>query len=587
LRRDATQQEGRPALRCLEKQGPWTPTGCSRPSDVPSHAPPTPKLFGKRTAIYARFSSSNQREASIEDQVRVCTDFIAREGGVVREDLIFVDRAISGSSLTRSGFEQMMSQVLARPPRVDAIVCEDLSRIARDLADGAALFKRLQFAGVPLIGIADNIDTANPSSKMSYGLKALMSEAYIDDLRFRTKRRLDGRASRTTRPAVFRSAFAANPFLAATAPSSVTGSSSDEQGKATVTRIFTMYSQGQSLESIARLLNADKVPPPRASTRHRRKGWVASTIRAILRNHAYVGEFAFNRREWRKVRDTNVRRYRSRPDAEVTHRSRPHLRIIDADLWKDVQTRIHAVRQIYVKTEGARPCAALGNRTSYPLSGLLHCGECGVPLTIFGGSSRRYCRCSDNKKRGTCANRLSLREDIARCGLLGFRRENLTGPKEVAFIRKTVAEVLGNRSRKTNAEIAERRQRLASTEERIAGLIQFIADDDRSDYVRVALRDLEAQAKMEKAAIADLEARRSEAVRLPSVEETVERAMMFEKNLLANPTSGREALRHLFEDGKVFCRPQPEGVYLARGQILPSRPLLLAARGRASEGPRP
>ena len=84
--------------------------------------------------------------------------------------------------------------------------------------------------------------------------------------------------------------------------------------------------------------------------------------------------------------------------------------------------------------------------------------------------------------------------------------------------------------------------------------------------MRVALRDLEAQAKMEKAAIADLEARGSAAVRLPSIEETVERAMLFEKNLLENPTAGREALRHLFEDGKVLCRPQPDGVYLAEGK---------------------
>jgi DNA invertase Pin-like site-specific DNA recombinase len=87
-----------------------------------------------------------------------------------------------------------MSLVFARPPRVDVIVCEDLSRVTRDFADGATLFKHLQFAGVPLIGIADNIDTASPSSKMNYGLKALMSEQYVDDLRFRTKRGLDGRA---------------------------------------------------------------------------------------------------------------------------------------------------------------------------------------------------------------------------------------------------------------------------------------------------------------------------------------------------------------------------------------------------------
>ena len=139
-----------------------------------------------------------------EDQVRVCTDFVEREGGVVREDLIFVDRAISGSSLSRAGFEQMMT-LGARAP-----ASRRRDRLRRLVAHHTAtspterrLFKRLQFAGVPLIGIADNIDTANPSSKMSYGLKALMSEAYINDLRFvkararwsRPEGLLDGRPS--------------------------------------------------------------------------------------------------------------------------------------------------------------------------------------------------------------------------------------------------------------------------------------------------------------------------------------------------------------------------------------------------------
>ncbi len=58
----------------------------------------------------------------------------------------------------------------------------------------------------------------------------------------------------------------------------------DERGKATVTRIFMMYRKGMSLESIARTLNVEREPPPRAKTKHRRKGWVASTIRDILRN---------------------------------------------------------------------------------------------------------------------------------------------------------------------------------------------------------------------------------------------------------------------------------------------------------------
>jgi hypothetical protein len=68
---------------------------------------------------------------------------------------------------------------------------------------------------------------------------------------------------------------------------------------------------------------------------------------------------------------------------------------------------------------------------------------------------------------------------------------------------------------------------------------------------------------------ADLEARGSEAIRLPSREEVVERALLFEKNLQEDPVSGREELRRLFEGGKVLCRPQPDGFYLAEGNLLP------------------
>jgi hypothetical protein len=82
---------------------------------------------------------------------------------------------------------------------------------------------------------------------------------------------------------------------------------------------------------IAALFNKEGVPPPRAHTKHRRKGWVASTIREILRNEAYIGVWRFKRKQWRKIPETPIRRYRLRPEPDVMTRQRPHLRIIDQD----------------------------------------------------------------------------------------------------------------------------------------------------------------------------------------------------------------------------------------------------------------
>lgn len=62
----------------------------------------------KTAVIYARFSCSKQREASIDDQLRVCREWCEREGyTVVRE---YADRAMSGRTDDRPEFQQMIAR---------------------------------------------------------------------------------------------------------------------------------------------------------------------------------------------------------------------------------------------------------------------------------------------------------------------------------------------------------------------------------------------------------------------------------------------------------------------------------------------
>jgi site-specific DNA recombinase len=98
--------------------------------------------------IYARFSSTLQNERSIDDQVRRCRAFITQHGGNPDEAKVFADYAVSGSSLDRPGFEAMMDVV--KKGQGKSIVTEDMSRISRDFADSAQIFKQLQFLRVPL-----------------------------------------------------------------------------------------------------------------------------------------------------------------------------------------------------------------------------------------------------------------------------------------------------------------------------------------------------------------------------------------------------------------------------------------------------
>lgn len=253
-----------------------------------------------------RWRPDRQRETSIEDQVRRCREYIERAGGDPERAEVFTDMAISGASTQRPGFEALMAAVDAGT--VVSIVTEDLSRISRDFADSAAIFKRLQYAQVPLIGVADGIDTSSKHAKLSFTIKSLVADLYLDDLRDKTLRGLEGRAL---------AGFATGgvPYGYRTVPDPDGRGSAIELDPAAadiMRRVFRLYADGYPLGRIARRLNDEGIPSPRAGTRHRCKGWGASTVRVFLQNEKYAGRWTFKRTEWVKVPGANRRRPRQR-----------------------------------------------------------------------------------------------------------------------------------------------------------------------------------------------------------------------------------------------------------------------------------
>lgn len=67
-----------------------------------------------RAVIYARYSSENQRAASIEDQIEVCRRFIDRQGWTLTR--VYKDAAMSGSSRFRPDYQKLLND--SRPASV-------------------------------------------------------------------------------------------------------------------------------------------------------------------------------------------------------------------------------------------------------------------------------------------------------------------------------------------------------------------------------------------------------------------------------------------------------------------------------------
>jgi DNA invertase Pin-like site-specific DNA recombinase len=81
-----------------------------------------------RVAIYARYSSENQRDESIEDQIRLCRARAEREGWTVIET--YSDHALSGATAGRPHLQALMAG--AARGRYDVVLAEALDRVSRD-----------------------------------------------------------------------------------------------------------------------------------------------------------------------------------------------------------------------------------------------------------------------------------------------------------------------------------------------------------------------------------------------------------------------------------------------------------------------
>ena len=66
----------------------------------------------ENVVIYARFSSHNQTEASIEGQLQVCYEYAKRNNYKVVQE--YIDRAISGTTDKRPEFQRMIEDSKTR-----------------------------------------------------------------------------------------------------------------------------------------------------------------------------------------------------------------------------------------------------------------------------------------------------------------------------------------------------------------------------------------------------------------------------------------------------------------------------------------
>lgn len=103
--------------------------------------------------LYARYSSDNQREESIEGQLRECKSFCERSGMTIVKT--YIDRAFSAKSDRRPDFQNLIQDSEKR--LFEAVVVWKLDRFSRNRYDSAHYKRLLRKNGVRVISATEPI----------------------------------------------------------------------------------------------------------------------------------------------------------------------------------------------------------------------------------------------------------------------------------------------------------------------------------------------------------------------------------------------------------------------------------------------
>ncbi|MHC4433960.1 MAG: recombinase family protein, partial [Planctomycetota bacterium] len=414
-----------------------------------------------RVAIYARYSSDNQRDASIEDQVRICRERTEQEGWQLVD--CYSDHAVSGASLLRPGIQMLLADAISG--KFDIIVAEALDRLSRDQEDIAGIFKRLSFAGVKIVTLSEG-----EINHLHIGLKGTMNALFLKDLADKTRRGLRGRVEAGKSGGGKSYGYdVVKKFDGAGDP--IRGDRTINQQEAvTICQIFEDYSVGTSPKAIAARLNKDGIPGPSG------KSWGQSTINGnrhrgtgILNNELYIGRLVWNRLRYLKDPETGKRISRMNEPSVWVVQDVPDLRIVDQDLWDRVKARQGSLRIKQSTKDGMWD----RRRPRYLLSGLIKCGHCGGGYSVI---SQTHLGCSTARNKGTCINLRAIKRETLEEHVLGGLRHHLMDPELAKVFAEEYSRHLNTLRKTKNASIERDRAELAKIVGEQEKLVDAICD---------------------------------------------------------------------------------------------------------------
>ena len=359
------------------------------------------------TALYCRLSRDDGAEGesnSIANQKKLLAKY-AKEHGFTNTKF-YVDDGYTGTNFNRPGFQQMLEDM--EMGYISTVIVKDSSRFGRNYLEvGQYTDYYFPEHNIRFIAINDCIDSENGEDDFS-AFRNVMNEMYAKDIsrKVRSSHRLRGNAGEPLAPP---------PYGYVKDPENKKKWIIDPDAAEVVQRIFRLCIEGNGNETIARILQDDKVLVPQAywqskgmsrggkKTQPNPYKWCKTTIAKMLEQQEYCGDI-INFKSYSKSFRNKTRVENPKENWAIF--KDVHEPIIDRETWERVQELIKNSKRRKPKNENVKKSI---------FTNLLYCGDCGHKLWFNinkQNPSIRFYSCSNYKGlRGTCESTHYVRED--------------------------------------------------------------------------------------------------------------------------------------------------------------------------------
>ena len=397
-------------------------------------------------AIYARYSSSVQNDASIEQQVSECQAYAEANG--LKITAVFEDRAISGKKDNRPGLQKMLRA--ADRHEFQVLLAYKSNRISRNMKNALVYEERLSQAGVKVVYCKEEFGD-NATGRFMLRMMMNMNQFYSENMAEDIRRGMRDSASQGKVVGII-------PY----------GYKKGEDGKfaiedhdaAVVQEIFRRFNADESLADIAKALNS------RGIVTKQKKPWGKNSFHSILVNERYTGVYIYG----------DIRIEDGMP------------RIIERGVFELAQKKLNAQ-----KTTRARH----RDNEDYLLTGKLFCGHCLAPMVGLSGRGRWgneyfYYSCQTKRIQKTC-HKKNVRKESIEYQVTKAIQDSVLRDETIEWIADKFM-VLAKR-RLGESQLSYYEQRLNEVKKQIANIVRAVEMGIISEEFKERMAELQEEKK--------------------------------------------------------------------------------------------